>query len=611
MLFISDLPPSPVSAETIVVTASRASEPLGETPASVTVIAPERIEKLGEPLLAALLRLTPSAALSAAGPSGSQLQLRLRGAEANHTLLFIDGIRANDPAAGNEPRFELLGAELGDRIEVVRGPQSALWGAEAVGGVVAVDAAPRTGLTAVAEGGSHRFGRVGASAGLRQGDVTLGLGAGVQGARGIDAFAGGAEERDGYRNTVLRGRIDWRRGPVTLTAGGFAIQARSDFDGYDPATYRRADTDEASRNRLAAARLGARFEEHGWNLSGGVSRLGSRNRNLAGGIEQNRTAGRRDVASLEAGRSYTLGGVTQRLTLAAERTRERFKADDEVFGGFTAQDRRRGQSALTAEWKGAVGPLRLNAALRRDQYSEFKDATTARVGALVELGRGWQIAGNWGEGIAQPSFFDLYGFFPGSFVGNPALTPEKSRGGELSLRHAAGAWRGAVTVYRQNLRAEIVERYNPATFLASVVNAPGASRREGVEVEAGYSPGAWLNLTATYAFLDATEPAGRELRRPRHSGSIAADGEVSRLSYGASLSRAGVRLDRDFDQFPSPLVRLSPRWEAGARLGYRLGGGLILFGRLANAFDDRTVDVVGYAREGRTAYAGIRARLGG
>ncbi len=160
--------------------------------------------------------------------------------------------------------------------------------------------------------------------------------------------------------------------------------------------------------------------------------------------------------------------------------------------------------------------------------------------------------GSWGEGIAQPTFFDLYGFFPGSYVGNPDLKPERSRGGELSLRAVSGPWRGAVTAYRQHLRDEIVAS---ADFL-SAVNASGRSKREGVEVEAGWSGGERLNLSATYAYLDASEPAGRELRRPRHSGSIAADGAVGRLSYGAALSYTGARLDRDFDQFPAPLVRL-------------------------------------------------------
>ena len=138
-----DLPPQPV---TIVVTASRAPEAEEQSPASVTLIDAERIERLGAPLVTDLLRLAPSLAVSVSGPAGSLADVRIRGAEANHSLLFVEGIRANDPAAGNAPRFELLNADLASRIEVVRGPQSALWGSEAIGGVVAVDgAAPGDG----------------------------------------------------------------------------------------------------------------------------------------------------------------------------------------------------------------------------------------------------------------------------------------------------------------------------------------------------------------------------------------------------------------------------------------------------------------------------------
>jgi vitamin B12 transporter len=610
-MFLSDLPPSPVPAETIVVTASRAPETQPETVASVTVITPQRTERLGEPLLSELIRLTPSAALATAGPAGSQSQLRLRGAEANHTLLFIDGIRANDPAAGNEPRFELLSAELGDRIEIVRGPQSALWGSEAVGGVVAVDSAPRTGLSGVAEGGSLSFGRLGASGGFAEGPLTLGLAAGVQGARGINAFAGGPGDRDGYRNTTLRGRLDWNTGPVTLTANGFAIRARSEFDGFDPVLFVRADTADESRNRLQAGRLGARFEDGGWTASLGLSRLTSSNRNLLEEDEQNRTSGRRDVIGGDLGRTFDTLGVEQRLTLAGEWSRERFAARDTAFGGFTNQDQRRDQSALTAEWRGEAGPVVATAALRRDHFSDFADATTFRTGALVRLGSGLQVVANYGKGIAQPTFFDLYGFFPGSFRGNPSLQPEQSRGGELSLRKVEGLWRGAVTYYRQNLRDEIVERFDPVTFIATTVNAPGRSRREGVELEAGFTPSPLLNVTAQYAYLDAEEPAGRELRRPRHSGALVADGVSGKLSYGASLAYSGAHFDRDFDVFPSRLVRLEPYCSANARLAYRLSESLEVFGRVSNAFDDDRSELVGYAREGRTIHGGIRARIGG
>src|SRR4029450_7632492 len=117
----------------IVVTASRAEEKAADTPASVTLIDGERIQRIGSPLVPDLLRLVPSVAVATSGSAGSLTQVRIRGAEANHTLLFVEGIRANDPAAGNEPRFELLNADLASRIEVVRGTQSALWGCEARG----------------------------------------------------------------------------------------------------------------------------------------------------------------------------------------------------------------------------------------------------------------------------------------------------------------------------------------------------------------------------------------------------------------------------------------------------------------------------------------------
>ncbi|WP_300974643.1 TonB-dependent siderophore receptor [Sphingomonas sp. LHG3406-1] len=605
-MFLSDLPPPPVAAETIVITASRTPEERADTPASVTVLDAATVERLGEPLLASLLRLTPSASLSNSGPAGSQSQLRLRGAEANHSLLFIDGIRANDPAAGNEPRFELLSAELGDRIEVVRGPQSALWGSEAVGGVVSVTAAPKTGATGTAETGSNGFYRAGASAGLSEGALSLGLAAGLQGARGINAFAGGSGDRDGYRNATLRGRLDWKLGAVTLSAGGFAIRARSDFDGLDPDFFVRADTEDQSRNRLAAARVGARFEEGGWSGAVGVSHLSSRNRNLLADAELNRTAGERDTLSGELSRRFDAGGIAHRVTLAGERTVERFTASDVVYGGLTDQKRRRTQSALSGEYRAEAGPLVATLALRHDRFSDFADATTFRAGALARLGGGVELAGSWGEGIAQPSFFDLYGFFPGSFVGNPELKPERSRGGEVSLRYAGGPWRAAATWYRQRLTSEIVERFDNATFLSTVANADGRSRREGLELEAGWSPGDWLALAANASFASASEPAGRELRRPRRSGAVTADGRLGRLNYGAALGYTGARLDRDFDLFPAPLVRLEPYWLASARLGYALGEKVEAFVRVANAFDARAVDVVGYRTEGRTAYVGIR-----
>src|SRR6476469_9765114 len=168
------MPALPVDSSQIVITASRAPESEAQTPASVTIIDRQRIERLDEPLVSALLRLTPSAAVTTSGPGGSLTEVRIRGAEANHSLLFVDGIKINDPASGDTPRFEILNADLASRIEVVRGPQSALWGSEAIGGVIAVNGIDNAaGASARLEGGSFGLVRANASGSLTTATASL------------------------------------------------------------------------------------------------------------------------------------------------------------------------------------------------------------------------------------------------------------------------------------------------------------------------------------------------------------------------------------------------------------------------------------------------------
>lgn len=247
-----------VPSTEIVITAERAPEEAAETPASVAIIDQARIERLGEPLIPAMLRLTPSVSVTTSGPAGSLTEIRIRGAENNHTLLFVDGIRANDPATSNFPRFELLNTDVTSRIEVVRGPQSALWGSEAVGGVVAVDGvdATRDSFAAMGEAGSFGFRRASASGSLATDGANLAFGIGWQSANGIDAFDG-TGDRDGYRNLSGRARGTWRVAPaLRLGASAFALSGRSEFDGFDPnPPFQHDDTLDSSRNRLAAGRI--------------------------------------------------------------------------------------------------------------------------------------------------------------------------------------------------------------------------------------------------------------------------------------------------------------------------------------------------------------------
>jgi vitamin B12 transporter len=394
-----------------------------------------------------------------------------------------------------------------------------------------------------------------------------------------------------------------------IGASGFALRGKSEFDGFDPVTFEHADTLDETHNKLTAGRVfvEAGSREQGYAVAS-ASQLGSSNRNEVGDDPVNRTEATRRMLGIEAGHHFG----RHQLIAAFESERETFEARDTAFGGFTNQDRTRHHQSLTAEWRASdLGPVSAGLAVRHDIFSRFKDATTFRASAKVDLGSGVSFAGDYGEGIAQPSFFDLYGFFPGSFVGNPDLKPERSRGGEISVRYASTRLGAALTYYRQRLKDEIVDT---ADF-SSTINATGTSKRSGVEAELSWRPTEWMRLTATYAYLHAEQQqqqeaaASRELRRPKHSGSIAADGESGRFSYGASVSYSGAHLDQR-DSFPFDVVSLHSYWLANMRIAYAITPGLEVFGRVANAFDDDYQDAVGYRTEGRSANAGVRIALG-
>ena len=610
------MPVPPFDSNQIVVTASRIPQAQAAAPATVTVLDNALIEHLGEPLVPELLRLVPSTSVSVSGPAGSLTEVRIRGAEANHTLLFIDGIRANDPATGDQPRFDLLNADIASRIEVVRGPQSALWGSDAIGGVVAVNGTEpeRPGYSAAIEGGSFGFERGSGSLALASNKASLAAAVGWQRATGIDSFNGHGD-KDGYRNLSGRLRATYKLAPqVTGGASVFALSGRSDFDGFDPVTFLHADTLDNSRNRMAAGRLWADIgsEAQPWSgrLSGSL--LGSSNRNYLADEFLNRTSGTRRTLGGQLEHRFATGSLQHTLVAAIESERETFHARDTLYGGATDQDRDRTHNSLTLEWRATAREVTADVAVRRDQFNRFRDATTVRAALLADLGAEFALTGSYAEGIAQPTFFDLYGFYPGSFAGNSSLRPESSRGFEVSARYRKGAMQASLTGYRQRLHDEIVDTFDPSTFVASTVNRSGSSQRSGVEAEVQWRLASSLRLSANYAYLHATQPGAvsagqvREIRRPKHSGSITLDGSSGRLGYGAAIAYTGSRSDTDFDLYPARTVSLRPYWLAEARLSYRVSRHVEIFARTANALNARYQDAFGYRTEGRSVYAGLR-----
>jgi vitamin B12 transporter len=357
--------------------------------------------------------------------------------------------------------------------------------------------------------------------------------------------------------------------------------------------------------------LGLGTASQPWRGRLSVRRLVSRNRNYFEGDEINRTRGGRTTVSGQLDHRFATGEVQHVVVAAADHERETFAANDTVYGGLTEQDRDRSHRSITGEWRATLRGFTGDVAVRRDSFNRFKDATTVRASLLAELGGGFSAASTYGEGIAQPTFFDLYGFFPGFFEGNPNLTPESSRGLEGSLRFRGSRVGAGLTAFRQRLRNEIVDVFDFSTFRSSTVNREEQSRRWGLEAELGWQLGQQLRLSANYSYLKATQPSSdgsvqvKELRRPKHGGSVAADGSAGKLTYGASLSYSGARTDLN-ENFPYNVVRLGSYWLADARVAYALRPGAELFLRGSNLLNDRHQDVFGYRTEGRGVHAGFR-----
>lgn len=601
---------------TIVVTAAREPVRSDLSGTAITVLDRTTIEALNLPQTADLLRLSPGASVAQSGPIGAQTQVRLRGAESNHTLVFVDGIEVNDPASSGDFRFETLLADGVERIEVLRGPQSALWGPEAIGGVVSVTTREPGGDAPVfgqVEYGSLRTWRAGG--GVELGSADNGVVAQVShlDTRGIDAVGSGGE-RDGYENLTLSLKVV--AAPSANTKVGAVVRyssAETEFDGTDPVTFLRANTLDATRIRGLALRAygEASFLDDRWKHHVEGQYLDTDNINRDGATFLNRTDAERLKASYQS--SFETGA--HRLTAAFEHETQRYRADDNVFFGGTNQRRRREQNSLVGEYRLTLGEtFSAGASIRHDDNDRFADATTWRLTAAAALPRGFRAHGSYGEGVTDPTFTEQFGFFPGSFVGNPDLKPENSQGFDLGLGWASDGLAADVTYFRTNLEDEILTTFDSATFLSGVANASGKSKRQGIEASLDAAANDWLHLSASYTWLDSEEgqvagsARSREVRRARHSGSLTATAELDRLTLAGAVAYVGKRRDIDFDTFTDvtlgdyALITLSGR--------YRLTESVELSARVENAGDADYQDVFGYATPGIAAYAGLRVRWG-
>ncbi|GER05097.1 hypothetical protein JCM17846_27790 [Iodidimonas nitroreducens] len=250
--------------------------------------------------------------------------------------------------------------------------------------------------------------------------------------------------------------------------------------------------------------------------------------------------------------------------------------------------------------------------VRHDLNGDFKDATTWRSTASWQLPAAIRLHGSFGTGVSDPTFFDRFGFFPGQFIGNENLSPEKAKGWDLGLEKS---WLDEklvfdLTWFSSTLRDEIVSVFDATSFLSSVENQIGKSDRRGVELSLRYQPHDNLEIFGSYTWLDAEEPdQSREVRRARHQASLSGTWRFlsQRGSLTASAQYNGDQDDLDFSVFPAQRVVLDDFVLMTLAARYRLFDGVDAVARLENALDQSFQTVLGFNTPGLGAFAGIRA----
>ncbi|MCP5431746.1 MAG: TonB-dependent receptor [Alphaproteobacteria bacterium] len=612
-------------SDEIVVTASMGPEAAGRLGSAISVIDAAAIAARQTNDLAVLLREVPGLAVSRTGPVGSFTQIRVRGAEANHTLALVDGIEVADPTGSGEFDFaNALAFDL-DRIEIVRGAQSALYGSDALGGVVNIlTRGPEPGYSAYALAEAGSFGTWRGGAAVNAGAERAGLRASVHYARtdGVSAARGGSEA-DGEDALHLKAKgfvapADW------LAIDGVVHFGDVDVDT-DPAPFGLVvDSDDTTKTETLFARGAVRIAlgpESYMRASLGYART---KRDVAyrdffalgTPRETSRLEGARTKSLLELGHGFATGALTHRVGIVAEHEAVTFESANSGGLSFADQDRSTDTASLAGEYRLSIGAhTHLSAGGRLDRNESFEDAATWRLTASQDVdGLGGRLHASYGTGIKEPSFTELYGFFPGSFVGNPDLGPESSRGFDIGWQQRLFGDRVRLdaTYFETDLTDEITTVF--VGFSSTVVNERGKSERKGVELAANADLGEGLSLEASYTWLDADNADGSaEVRRARNIASAALDWSCleGRGHLNVALRYNGTQEDDDFSVIPARRVDLDGFLLAAVAARFDLTDRVALTARVEDLLDEAPYEVFGYAEPGRAVFAGLTLKLGG
>jgi vitamin B12 transporter len=595
------------SIENIVITGARIPIEKQHLSGTINIIDSEMIEASKAVDVADLLRGLGGISISQSGGKGALNELRVRGSESNHILVLIDGVEVNDLGQGDLANFAHLSLNNVERIEILKGSQSALWGSGAVGGVINIiskHGTVRPIATVQAELGESDTQRLAASLSGRKNALSYSGSISHFETDGQNIALTG-NEKDGYRNDQFSANLDYKASEQSKLAFGIRyLEAKNEFDNFFP-----ADADNHSDIEQTNVRLIWSYvpTNNIWQQELGFHYSANQNLNFTDQLFDNSSDSNKKRLYWQNQFNYHQDGS---IILVAEHAVEDFQYAGLTDFGDPNQRQTNKINSLIADWFHQISPqLSATFSARYDNNSEYQNANSYRAGLSYRPTKNTKLYISTGQSVKNPTFTEIFGFFPASFTPNPGLEPEKSESWEIGARvDFTSHWRAELSYYDTQLESEIITVF-AADFTSSSVNANGTSDRKGIDLSVSGDLGP-LRIDFNYGYNDSHQPASfgegqtREQRRAQNTASLAfnylfADDKANLYLQGAYQSR---QLDTDFNTFST--VSLGGYTLINATINYQLNDNWQLYSRAENLTDKSYQDIVGFRGSERRLYLG-------
>ncbi|MDR2154293.1 MAG: TonB-dependent receptor [Burkholderiaceae bacterium] len=571
----------PTLPETIV-TATRTAQPLTDVLADVTLIDRAQIEHSGAVNISDLLQRQPGLELSRTGGPGTASSLYIRGADNRFTAVYIDGVRVDTQATGGAP-WEAIALGQVDRIEIVRGPAAAVYGSDAVAGVIQIFTKKGEGAFTPYVGagvGNRHTGRLEAGFSGSNGTLDYALGLERDLSHGYDSQTDSNPDIDGYRQSAFSGRLGWQVGADhRLELTGSHTDMKTQYDGFLP------DADEVTQNRLST--LGASWHAR-WtpNYSTRLSISQSQHR-----VETTPSPylAKTTLGNLLLQNEWRQGNHL--LTAALERRNDKLQTDP--------INRKRHQNAIALGYGYSGGAHTLQVNLRHDRDSEFGAQTTGGVAYGYAFAPGWRVTGAVGTAFRVPTLYQRF-----SQYGAPDLAPEKGRNVELGL-HWAGSQGSRFDLVAYRNRVSNLIGFGAAGLCASAFGCYENTGRvilRGVTISGAHRLGS-VNLAGSLDLQDPRDVATGNLpaRRAKRVLKLSADTRVGDWTLGAELMAASRRYDN-----AANTVRLGGYGLVNLYASATIAREWTLLARIDNVGDKDYQIASGYRTPARAFYIGLR-----